>query len=72
MKRTTDEISSRHDKTFKKIFKNVKNAKDFLKKVLPPQIKQRLDFRYILFDTNPWDFRDESNQELKDNVMLLK
>jgi predicted transposase/invertase (TIGR01784 family) len=35
-----------------------------LKKFLP-------DFRYILFDTNPWDFRDESNRELRDNVMLF-
>jgi predicted transposase/invertase (TIGR01784 family) len=30
-----------------------------------------LDFRYILFDTNHWDFRDESNLELRDNVMLF-
>lgn len=30
-----------------------------------------LDFRYILFDTNPWDFRDENNKELRDNVMLF-
>ena len=30
-----------------------------------------LDFRYILFDTNPWDFRDESNRDLKDNVFLF-
>jgi predicted transposase/invertase (TIGR01784 family) len=30
-----------------------------------------LDFRYILFDTNPWDFRDESNNELKNNVFLF-
>ena len=30
-----------------------------------------LDFRYILFDTNPWDFRDESNQELRDNAFLF-
>jgi predicted transposase/invertase (TIGR01784 family) len=30
-----------------------------------------LDFRYILFDTNPWDFRNESNQELKENVFLF-
>jgi predicted transposase/invertase (TIGR01784 family) len=36
------------------------------------EIKQfMLDFRYILFDTNPWDFRDESNLELKDNVFLF-
>jgi predicted transposase/invertase (TIGR01784 family) len=27
-----------------------------------------LDFRYVLFDTNPWDFRDENNEELKKNV----
>ncbi|MGD2085787.1 MAG: Rpn family recombination-promoting nuclease/putative transposase [Candidatus Aminicenantes bacterium] len=30
-----------------------------------------LDFRYILFDTNPWNFRDESNRELRDNVLLF-
>lgn len=30
-----------------------------------------LDFRYILFDTNSWDFRDESNKELKDNVFVF-
>ncbi len=30
-----------------------------------------LDYRYILFDTNPWDFRDESNKELKENVFLF-
>ena len=33
--------------------------------------KYLLDYRYILFDTNPWDFRDESNKELKDNVFLF-
>jgi predicted transposase YdaD len=30
-----------------------------------------LDYRYVLFDTNPWDFRDESNNELKKNVFLF-
>jgi len=30
-----------------------------------------LDYRYILFDTNPWDFRDESNEKLKKNVYLF-
>ncbi len=30
-----------------------------------------LDYRYILFDTNSWDFRDESNQELKKNIFLF-
>ena len=36
------------------------------------EVKQfLLDFRYILFDTNPWDFRDESNKELKDNVFVF-
>jgi predicted transposase/invertase (TIGR01784 family) len=185
MKKRIDEIARINDKTFKKIFKNIKNTKDFLKKALPPEIKQRLDFssinidptnyvsnefkegysdilvkakmksragvkipadiyfilehktegkvkifiqilkymwfaweedvnankpprviipiifyhgkekwkvpgsfleqfdvdeevkkflldfRYILFDTNTWDFRDESNRELRDNVMLF-
>ncbi|MDQ1354856.1 MAG: hypothetical protein QG657_5165 [Acidobacteriota bacterium] len=30
-----------------------------------------LDYHYILFDTNSWDFGDESNQELKKNVFLF-
>jgi hypothetical protein len=30
-----------------------------------------LDYRYVLFDTNPWDFRDDSNKELKENVFLF-
>ena len=30
-----------------------------------------LDYRYILFDTKAWDFRHESNEELRDNVFLL-
>lgn len=30
-----------------------------------------LNYRYILFDTGPWDFRDETNEELKGNVFLL-
>ena len=30
-----------------------------------------LDYRYVLFDTNPWDFRDASNNELKENVFLF-
>ena len=30
-----------------------------------------LDYRYILFDTREWDFRDESNEELRNNVFLL-
>ena len=29
-----------------------------------------LNFQYILFDTSPWNFRDKSNQELKENVFL--
>ena len=185
MKKTINEIFSINDKTFKKIFRDVNNTKDFLKKALPREIKERLDFssikidsanyvsnefkegysdivvkakmksrvsgkiptdiyfilehktegkvkvfiqilkymcfvweedinankppriiipiifyhgkekwkvpasfleqfdvdeelkrflpdfRYILFDTNPWNFRDESNRELRDNVMLF-
>ena len=35
------------DKFFKKIFANAKNARDFLKKVLPVEIKKRLDFSAI-------------------------
>jgi predicted transposase/invertase (TIGR01784 family) len=30
-----------------------------------------LDYRYVLFDTNQWDFRDESNKKLKENVFLF-
>ena len=30
-----------------------------------------LDYRYILFDTNPWDFSAESNKEFKNNVFLF-
>jgi len=30
-----------------------------------------LDYRYILFDTNPWDFSAESNKALKNNVFLF-
>jgi predicted transposase/invertase (TIGR01784 family) len=30
-----------------------------------------LDYRYVLFDTNTWDFRDERNKELKENVFLF-
>jgi len=30
-----------------------------------------LDYRYVLFDTNIWDFRDESNKQLKKNVYLF-
>ena len=30
-----------------------------------------LNYRYILFDTADWDFRDERNAELRDNVFLL-
>jgi predicted transposase/invertase (TIGR01784 family) len=36
------------------------------------EVKQfLLNYKYILFDTNPWDFRQESNQDLKDNVLLF-
>jgi predicted transposase/invertase (TIGR01784 family) len=30
-----------------------------------------LDYRYVLFDTNEWDFSDESNIRLKENVFLF-
>jgi predicted transposase/invertase (TIGR01784 family) len=30
-----------------------------------------LDYHYVLFDTNTWDFRDERNKELKKNVFLF-
>ncbi len=40
------------------------NVSDEIKKFL-------LNYRYILFDTRDWDFRDKRNEELKDNVFLL-
>ena len=30
-----------------------------------------LDFRYVLFDTNAWDFNDENNRALKENVFVF-
>jgi hypothetical protein len=30
-----------------------------------------LNYRYVLFDTEDWNFLDEANQELKNNVFLL-
>ena len=30
-----------------------------------------LDFKYVLFDTNEWNFRDSDNNELKKNVFLF-
>ncbi len=30
-----------------------------------------LNYRYILFDTKEWDFREDINDELRDNVFLL-
>ncbi len=51
MKKTRNEISSINDKAFKKIFRDVNNTKDFLKKALPREIKQRLDFSSIKIDT---------------------
>jgi predicted transposase/invertase (TIGR01784 family) len=50
MKKIRNEMFSMYDKGFKKIFKNVKNTKDFLKKALPVEIKQRLDFSSIKID----------------------
>jgi len=36
------------------------------------EIKQfMLDFRYVMFNTNDWDFMDESNNELKENAFLF-
>ncbi|MCP5102130.1 MAG: Rpn family recombination-promoting nuclease/putative transposase [bacterium] len=40
------------------------NVDDEIKKFL-------LNYRYILFDTRDWDFLDEANAELKNNVYLL-
>jgi predicted transposase/invertase (TIGR01784 family) len=30
-----------------------------------------LDFRYVLFDTVNWNFKDETNEELRENVFLM-
>jgi predicted transposase/invertase (TIGR01784 family) len=30
-----------------------------------------LNYKYVLFDTRSWDFREEKNAELKNNVLLL-
>ena len=30
-----------------------------------------LNYRYVMFDTRHWNFKDESNEELRDNVFLL-
>ena len=40
------------------------NVDDEIKKFL-------LNYRYILFDTRDWNFLDEGNEELKNNVFLL-
>ena len=48
--RKRTEIYGIYDKAFKKIFKDVKNTKDFLKKALPREIKERLDFSSIKID----------------------
>ncbi|MCP4136158.1 MAG: Rpn family recombination-promoting nuclease/putative transposase [bacterium] len=45
-------------------FKDQFNVKEELQEFL-------LNFKYILFDTEPWDFEDESNAVIKDNVFLL-
>ncbi len=50
MKKRVNKIVSIDDKTFKKIFRNVKNTRDFLKKALPREIKERLDFSSIKID----------------------
>jgi hypothetical protein len=50
MKMTINEIDRINDKIFKKIFGNVKNTRDFLKKVLPREIKERMDFSAIKID----------------------
>jgi len=50
MKKRVNEIFSIDDKTFKKIFRNVINTRDFLKKALPREIKERLDFSSIKID----------------------
>jgi predicted transposase/invertase (TIGR01784 family) len=39
---------------------------------VPDEVKSfLLDYRYVLFDTRDWNFKDESNKTLKDNVFLL-
>jgi predicted transposase/invertase (TIGR01784 family) len=39
---------------------------------VPEEIREfLLDYKYLLFDTEDWDFHDERNAELKNNVFLL-
>ena len=33
--------------------------------------KYLLNYEYLLFDTNEWDFEDEKNRGVRDNVMLM-
>jgi predicted transposase/invertase (TIGR01784 family) len=71
MKKTMNEIFSINDKTFKKIFKDVQNTKDFLKKALPGEIKQRLDFESIKIDTTNY-VSNEFKEGYSDIVVKAK
>jgi len=50
-KKKTNEIDKIHDKIFKKAFGNVENTRGFLYKILPIEIKDRLDFKSLKIDT---------------------
>jgi predicted transposase YdaD len=68
MKMTISEITSINDKIFKKIFGDVENTKDFLKKVLPREIKQRLDFSSIKID--PTNYVSNEFQEGYSDIVV--
>jgi len=71
MKQTMPEIDKISDKIFKKIFGNKKNTRDFLKKVLPREIKERLDWSTIKID--PTNFiSDEFKESHSDLVVKVK
>lgn len=50
--------------TIPQSFSDQFNVDEEVKKIL-------LNYRYVLFDTEHWDFEKETNEELKDNVFLL-
>ena len=62
------ELERINDKIFKKIFKNAKNAGDFLKKALPREIKERLDFSTIEID--PTNYVSDEFKEGYSDVVI--
>jgi len=71
MKAKVTEIDKIHDKIFKKIFGSVQNTKDFLKKILPTEIKTRLDFKTIKID-NTYYVSNEFKEGYSDIVVKAK